>query len=119
MAKVIYSKSYMKELWQTNKKAWFMENCDFAKRWCIENKEFLMFAVPLVAGTGAKLIKSHTKKQVIKHETDHRELDIYDRSLGIYYRMKRKPTPWEYGEISRRRKDGEDYYTILSSMGLL
>lgn len=116
---IVYSKSYAKELWQTNKKSWLAYHGNYAKQWCVENKEFLMFSIPLVVGTGVKLAKNHTKKTAIKEDKDHRDLDIYDRSLGIYYRMNRKPTAAEYGQISRRRKEGEDYFTILNSMGLL
>jgi len=119
--RVVYENdsNYMKELWQTNKKHWFQCHWNRFKVWCYDNKEWLIIVVPAVAVNGRKIIKSHNRAKEVKQVKDHRDLDIYDRSLGIYYRMNRKPTPAEYGEITRRKRNGEDYYTILSSMRLL
>lgn len=114
----IYTESYLKELWKTNKKDWFKAQFKRATQWVEEHSEVVllgsMAASVLVSG-----LHEANKAQKAKAEEDHRDLDIYDHSLGIYYHLRRKPKPHEYGEITRRRKAGEDYYTILSSMRLL
>ncbi len=122
----IYTDNYMKELKQTNWKQWAWLNIKLkvknAAEWAIENPELagmIAGGVTLAVKTGVTLSKNASRNRALKAEIDHRELDIYDRSLGIYYRMKRKPTTVEYGEISRRKAAGEDVYTILNSLRLL
>lgn len=114
-----YSDSYMKELWKTNKKDWFKLQFKRAKNWCVENKDTLMVVVPAACTTVLGMSAEYRKLSDRRNENKRRDLDIYDHSLGIYYHLRRKPKPHEYGEITRRRKNGEDYYTILSSMRLL
>lgn len=87
--------------------------------WCDHNREVLIVGLPLIIGGLGKLGRMVTTNRRTNEMKRHRELDIYDRSLGIYYSLRRKPSAAEYGEINRRKKAGEDYYTILSSMRLL
>ena len=87
--------------------------------WCDNNKEILIVGLPLILGGITKwgrISSSHRRTSEIKR---HRDLDIYDRSLGMYYTMRRKPTAKEYGEITARKRAGEGYYEILTDMGLL
>lgn len=114
-----YNKSTLKQLWETDKKAWAKAKWSDTKVWLYDNKEWLVVVVPAALGATAKIVKSNSRNRAVKEDRDHRDLDVYDRSMGVYYRMRRKPSAAEYGEITRRRKSGEDYFTILSSMGLL
>lgn len=44
---------------------------------------------------------------------------IYDRSMGHYWKCRKKPTTEQYLEIERRNANGEGLGTILTYMRLL
>ena len=44
---------------------------------------------------------------------------IYDRSMGHYWKCRKKPTTEQYLEIERRKANGEGLGTILTDMRLL
>lgn len=88
---------------------------EFAKEYPLQFATMLMAA----AGGGMKLMRRHDQKQAMKFEETKRERQIYDRSEGHYWTMKRQPTPEQWGEIRYRKSHGEGYYYILKDMGLM
>lgn len=88
---------------------------EFAKKYPLEFATMLVAA----AGGGMKLIRRHDNQKAIKAEETKRERQIYDRSEGHYWTLKRKPKAEEWGEINFRKRNGEGYYEILTDMGLV
>lgn len=68
-----------------------------------------------------KLIQKWKSIQPTQAELDRewKDLHIYDRSLGMYYPLRRKMTPRECMEFERRKRNGEPTGHILESMRLL
>ncbi len=100
-------------------KNWCYDQSCKAKRFWNENRDYIIVIVPLAVATGEKLIKCINRNARLHEERDLKERYIYDMSLKCYYEMKRKPTPKEYLEIDRRKKNGESLGAILNSMRLL
>lgn len=78
-------------------------------------------AVILGGAAIGKLIKKWKNIQPTQAELDRewKDLHIYDRSLGMYYPLRRKMTPRECMEFERRKRNGEPTGHILESMRLL
>lgn len=74
-----------------------------------------------VAGLGAvvEIVRRIDRKAKIRKEEDLKDRYVYDRSLGSYWHLRRKPTQKERLEIERRKNNGEKYGAILTSMKLL
>ena len=100
-------------------KNWCYDQSCKAKRFWNENRDYIVVIVPLAVATGEKLIKCINRNARLDEERDLNERYIYDMSLKCYYEMNRKPTPKEYLEIDRRKKNGESLGAILNSMRLL
>ena len=68
-----------------------------------------------------KLYRKWKSIQPTQAELDREwhETHIYDRSLGMYFTLKRKMTPREQMEFDRRKRRGESTGDILQSMRLL
>lgn len=88
---------------------------EFAKKYPLEFATMVVAA----AGGGMKLVSRHDRQKAMKAEETKRERQIYDRSEGHYWTLKRKPTPEEWGEIRYRKQHGEGYYYILRDMNLM
>lgn len=79
-------------------------------------------SVIVIAGAGiAKVYRKWKSIQPTQAELDREwhETHIYDRSLGMYFTLKRKMTPREQIEFDRRKRKGEPTGYILESMRLL
>lgn len=90
--------------------------------WVNNNKEALAVATPIIMVAGkllGKSVKAANKKVDMKQQKDLKELYCYDRSLGHYWKLRRKLTNTEWVEIERRRKNGEKLADILSDMRVL
>lgn len=92
---------------------------DAAKEWCVENKEITAAAISALIGGTFEIIKIASKADAREEEKELKELYIYDRSMGHYWKLRRKLTNAEYREIERRRQDGESIGEILESMRVL
>ena len=68
-----------------------------------------------------KGIKKLKELQPTQAELDRewREHHVYDRSLGMYFPLKRKMSPRECMNFEQRKKRGESTGDILRSMNLL
>ena len=67
------------------------------------------------------VVKKWKSIQPTQAELDRewREHHVYDRSLGMYFPLKRKMTPRECMDFEQRKKSGEFTGDILRSMNLL
>ncbi len=95
---------------------------DGAVQWVREHPdEATILASTGVAALGAvlKTAKFVDHKLDAKREQDLHDLDIYDRSLGLYHHLKHKLRPWEIQEIDQRRQSGESLTSILNDMNLV
>ena len=78
-------------------------------------------AVILGGAAIGKAIHKWKSIQPTQAELDRewKDMHIYDRSLGMYYPLRRKMTPRECMEFERRKRNGEPTGHILESMRLL
>lgn len=75
--------------------------------------------VTAVGGVTAKAIKGHNKKKALAEERDLKELYVYDRRLGHYWKVRRKLTNSEWLEVDRRVREGQRMADVLSDLRLL
>lgn len=80
--------------------------------------ESLALATTLI-GSAVGLARRADRKKDIREQQRLREEYIYDRSLGSYWKTRRKLSNSEKLEIERRRRQGESLGEILRSMRLL
>lgn len=88
-------------------------------RWIDNNREFVIVVAPIVIGGSVKIVQIAMRRHNLNLETKHRELFVYDRSLGHYWQLRRKLSNNEWVTIESRRKAGESLAHILSSLKLL
>ena len=81
-------------------------------------EEIITLGPAAIAGTGW-IIKTVHQNHKIKRVENLKDEYIYDRSGGHYWKLRRKPTTSEWVAIENRRKNGEKYSDILTSMRLL
>lgn len=110
-----------------HKKAWEVKHDASWKlhrtsEWIRNNRDVIIAAIPIavaaVSGT-TKIVSKAIARGNLKREQQLRDRYIYDRSLGAYWELKRAPSQAEMLSISKRRKNGESFGEILSSMKLV
>lgn len=75
-------------------------------------------AATVVGGT-AKFITQLMRNKRTVDERRLKDLYIYDRSLGVYHKLRRPLRPSERIEYDQRKARGERVAQILASMGVL
>ena len=90
--------------------------------WCVENKEFVLAAIPAAVVTVDKVTK--TVNRIASNEATRaaermKKLHYYDRKNDTYLNLKKPMTNAQKVEFDRRKAKGESATQILSSMGLL
>lgn len=70
-------------------------------------------------GSAVGLARRADRKKDLREQQRLKEEYIYDRSLGSYWKTRRKLSNSEKLEIDRRRRQGESLGEILRSMRLL
>lgn len=89
------------------------------KEWVTEHKDVIVILTPICIKGVTMIIRvaaqyaNTKKKETIKNEY------CYDRSLGHYWKLRRKLTNEEWLEIDRRRKSGERLSDILMQLNVL
>ena len=94
-----------------------------AIKWAKDNWEIVtVIGIPVVGG----MVKGigYVTKQISKHKTinqqqELKDLYIYDRSLGMYCKLRKKLTPSQALEVERRKQSGEKLVSILNDMRML
>ena len=89
------------------------------KEWFCRNKEAVITIVPIAIGGLTTVIKVVGKRSNLHKQEELQELYCYDRSLGHYWRLRRKLSNKEWLDIDRRKKNGERLADILSDMKVL
>ena len=89
------------------------------KNWCNEHREEAITIGIICVSAGFKFYKAAKKSHDLKVEKELKDTYIYDRSMGHYWKCRKKPTTEQYLEIERRKANGEGLGTILTDMRLL
>ena len=100
-------------------KARVKDKKDKAVDWCKDHTEEAVTLACLAVGATYKVGKFAYKHKQVKDETALKERYIYDRSMGHYWKCRKKPSTREYLEIERRKNAGESLGNILTDMKLL
>ena len=112
------TKEVLKYKWEAFKvKA--KQKYDEAKEWCGNHMELVVGVVPVLITGFFEVIKIASKADAREEEKELKELYIYDRSMGHYWKLRRRLTNAEYREIERRRAEGESMGEILEDMRVL
>lgn len=98
---------------------WFQRTGTRIKYYYIDHKEEVIVVGSTILVAAGGLVKTVAKQRKIQKEEDLKDRYIYDRSGGHYWKLRRKPTNSEWAAIESRRRSGEKYADILSSMRLL
>lgn len=112
------TKEVISEKWNSFKD-WSKKKFNEAKIWCGEHKELVVGVVPVLITGFFEVIKIASKADAREEEKELKELYIYDRSMGHYWKLRRRLTNSEYREIERRRAEGESMGEILEDMRVL
>lgn len=102
-----------------NVKERFKQKVREAKEWASANKEVLIIMTPLVIGSVTTITKVTGKHINLRKEEALKNLYCYDRSLGHYWKLKRKLSNKEWLEIDARKNKGESLSSILASFKVL
>lgn len=86
--------------------------------WCKDHREIALFGLITLVGGLLGIADAHEKSE--KKRKDHEKVyrTIYDRSPGNYVVSKKDIRPDQQEEINRRRKNGEDIYSICRDMNI-
>lgn len=103
----------------SNYKKNFKKGLHECAEWIWENKEMVMFFTPAIVATVTTGIKVIGKHNNLNKEKELKELYIYDRSLGHYWKLKRELTNSELVKIDKRKQQGERMADILSELKVL
>ena len=90
--------------------------------WAKDNKEEAIALGSVVTAVGAGLAKQanrHDRNKKLKKEQELKDLYVYDRSAGMYLKLRRPLTNFEKLELDRRHHSGESVTHILMSLRVL
>ena len=87
--------------------------------WAKENPEQAATIICTAIGAAGIIIKRVDRGARIRKEERLKDRYIYDRSLGSYWNLRRRPTQTEKLRIERLRRQGLSYGEILTQMKLL
>lgn len=94
-----------------------------AKNWINNNTQVVLVLGPIVIGGVFSLVKMTTRgitKQIQLHKEDElKTLYCYDRSLGHYWKLRRKLKNSEWVQIDKRKANGERLADILEDLKVL
>lgn len=93
-----------------------------AYNWVVDNKEeasVIFTAGTVLVGGVFKTAKMINRQVCLNKEQKLKDLYVYDRSLGVYHKLKHKLRPSEIQQIDFRRNNGESMVSILTDMRLI
>ena len=100
-------------------KTWFSDRAYDIKMFCNNHPEETLGLVFLTVGVIGKCVTKSKKAKALEKEEELKEEYCYDRSLGHYWRLRRKISNDEWLEINRRKNEGESLGEILEQLRLL
>ena len=111
-------------------KSWTKEKLEDAKvavdvkmwqlgEWSKEHPEQAATVACTAVGAIGVILKRIDRNARIRKEAALKDRYIYDRTLGSYWSLRRKPTQTEKLKIERMRREGLSYGEILTRMKLL
>ena len=122
MNKTIDIVDFKKEEKRRERKERFNKKANIIANWIRNNKETLAIVIPVVGvsikGT-AKIIKGISKNVALSQEKQLKERFIYDRSLGVYFELKKPLSNSQMTSILERKDNGEKLSSILIDENLL
>lgn len=89
------------------------------KEWVKRNKEAVIVMAPFALSGLNTIIKVTGKRSNLRKEEQLKDLYCYDRSMGHYWRLKRKLSNKEWIEVNARKKRGERIGDILDDLKVL
>ena len=92
---------------------------DGVKEWVVNNPEYAVPLIMSIIPVGKKVVSGMHRNNTLKKEQELKDLYCYDRSLGHYWKLRRKLTSDEWQEVNRRKTHGEKLGDILQSMKVL
>lgn len=90
-----------------------------AKEWAKENPESAAAIACTAIGAIGVIIRRSFASARIRNEQKQKNRYIYDRSLGMRWKLKRAPTQGEQIAIATMKKTGMSYVDILTKLKLL
>ncbi len=90
--------------------------------WCRVHKDELIVGGTVftsLAGVAVKWNRGRQKLKQVEQEQFNKDRYVYDRSLGMYLKLKRPLGNNDYVLINQRKQQGEKLSNILASMNLL
>lgn len=86
------------------------------------NRDLLKVVIPAgvsLIGAGVKIALGIRKKDAQERDRDLKELYVYDRVLGHYWKLDHKLSSKEWRNINQRKAEGERLGDILWDMDVL
>ena len=90
--------------------------------WVKENPELAAVGGTVltgIVGFVTKVTKGAIRNHNLSKEQQLKDRYVYDRSLGMYLRLRRKLTNKDWATINNRRRNGERLPDILQKMNVL
>ena len=90
--------------------------------WCVENKEFVVGAIPAAAMAVRQVTKTVnriTNNEATRTAERMKKLHYYDRRNDTYLQLRKPLTNAQKVEFDRRKAAGESATAILTSMRVL
>ena len=107
---------------KADRRAWVYQKVNKAK-WFVEDHKAQIAAVaaatPVVVGTVMQVAKMVNQNNRLRKQKNLKELYCYDRSLGHYWKLRRKLTNDEWLAIDARKRSGERLADILKELNVL
>lgn len=107
---------------KADRRAWVYDKVNRVK-WFVEDHKAQIAAVaaatPAVVGTVMQVAKMVNQNNRLRKQKNLKELYCYDRSLGHYWKLRRKLTNDEWLAIDARKRSGERLADILKELNVL
>lgn len=100
-------------------KDWFSDRAYDIKNYCNSHPEETLGIICLSLVVVGNVVTKTKKAKALDKEEELKEEYCYDRSLGHYWRLRRKISNDEWLEINRRKSEGESLGEILEQLRLL
>lgn len=121
--RVYTAKQMKRDLKRARRKQEFERKKQEVLNWVDDHRDLVMVLAPVGIGLTTVVVKTTAKVVTTaiqaKAERDTKDLYVYDRSLGHYWRLRRELTNEEWVEIDARKSNGERLGDILDSMKVL